>query len=536
MSRLSKAFDWTLGVVAPVRAMRRQHLRLFETDLQYREVFLAGMRAAGYRAAKNKTGQTPWVGGTNSADAEIAHDLPTLRNRSRELNRDDPLASGVMDTIVRNVIGTGMRAQAITGDDTKDTNIEEVWNELKDTISPADGGLPHGEMQAMVCHAWLSDGDVLRKATKTASAPREPVWCETIESDRLQTPMDKVTDGNIREGVERDKEGRTVAYWITKHHPGETIAPGMLRPHDQFIRVEKSEAAHLFTQERPGQSRGVPIFHAILQDLRDLDLLIIAGLKRAQIAACLSVFIKSEGTLEDMFQTTAKTYGYQIEEAIEPGMIFKLYPSESIETLIPNFPTPELAPFIIMLARRIGAALGVSWQVVLKDFGDSTYSSARTDLLESRMTYKVLGHAFVEKFLNWEWFLVLSDARLRGDRRLRGVTDVDLRKVSWIMNGWQWVDPLKEAKANEIAIESGIKTKREVCAERGMDWEEVLRQRLREEKTELDLRVKMGLPAKEPDEPSAQSGNGNGNGGGGARSVEELVESMIADAFEDIKR
>jgi hypothetical protein len=189
-----------------------------------------------------------------------------------------------------------------------------------------------------------------------------------------------------------------------------------------------------------------------------------------------------------------------------------------------------------MLCRRIGAALGVSWQIVLKDFSASTYSSARTDLLEARQTYVYFQKWFIEKYLDWQWFAVMEDARLNGE--LPGITPEEIEMVTWIPNGWRWVDPEKEAKGVQIELEIGITSLRDVCASQGKDWEEVMRQRLVEEKREKELRKEMGLEEKKekPDDvPSDgrkveagetedgednQPPGGNGNGRRSVNSVE----------------
>jgi len=515
---LTRITDAMVRLFSPRAQARRMHFRRMESSEEYRNGVFALMGARGYRAAADGKTKTTWLGGDGSADAEILGNLPALRAKSRELNRDDSVGSGITETFVNNVVGTGLRPQARTGDMDKDQRIESVWTERAASLSLSDG-LTYPETQRMVFRKWFEDGDAIRKNVKRR--PMDPIWFETIEAERLATPtkrsmpLVKAGENEIRDGVERDAAGVPVAYWIMKHHPGEIFTPDNLE-REKFVRVLASEVRHLKTTERPGQTRGVPAFHAILQDVRDLDLLLLASLKRVQIAACLAVILESPEDTQDVFDVTAQKYGLQLDQKLEPGMMFKTYPGEQAKTLIPNFPTPELAPFIIVLARRIGAALGVCWQMVLKDFSDSTYSSARTDLLESRITFLVRRSVLVEKILTPEWVAVMQDARLRGDTRLRGVTDDDIRKVQWIAPGWKWVDPQKEALATKVSLQLGITTQRDVCAANGEDWEEVMRQRLVEEKREDEIRQELGLrprvqpqPVKdkdliEPDDPKPQ--------------------------------
>lgn len=518
-SKVERAADWLVGLVSPGRAYVRSHFRRMERDPDYREGVLALLRARGYRAAEDAKNKTPFRSTVNrSADAEVLLDRPVLTAKARELGRDDALASGLVGTFTTNVVGTGLTPQAVIRRPDRKvareirTACETVWDERAGYLDPANGHT-HGEHQRLVFGRLFEDGDVLIHRMKRA--PSDPVRFEVVECDRILTPVDlpqgRIPAGHqVIDGVQKDQDGIPVGYWVAKTHPGGEAFTGMMNnaaralpslSWTQFSYVPATEARHLKIAGRPGQTRGVPKLAAVIQDLRDLDLLMIAALKRTQVAACLAVFLKSSATTQQVLPATAEKYGYRLDQDLEPGMIFKLLPGEDVETLVPNFPTPELAGFIIMLARRIGAALGVSWQVVLKDFSASTYSSARTDLLETRQVYKVLSDYLRDALLVWEWASVMEDALLRGDVRLAGLTMEDAQAVSWIAPGWQWVDPLKEAQAVALKLEAGLTCLRDEAAALGKDWEDLLVQRLEEEKREQELREEMGLgpaPAKQP--------------------------------------
>ena len=508
-NRIERAVDTVIGLFNPRKAFMRSHFRRMERDPDYRENVFTLMRARGYRNASSGSQKTPWGGTSRDADGEITGNRKQLVSRSREVNRDDPVASGLTGTYVHNWIGTGMTPQAQTGDDAKDDALEAVWELRKDSLYPADL-LDYEEAQSLNARKLIEDGEVL---VKQARRPRrygaDPVWFEIVESDRLATPQQLAGEelaGRIREGVERDENGWIVAFHIRKTHPGKM---SVLDAADRkFARVEAGVVRHLKFTRRPGQSRGVPLFHAVLQDLRDLDLLIVASLKRTQISACLSIFIKSPLPADQILDITAEKYGYKLDDTLEPGMIMKLFPGEEVQTIIPNFPGSDLVPFILLLARRIGAALGVSWQVVLKDFSQANYSSARTDLMESRQVYVVLQRWFETKLLKWEWRTVMEDALLRREPLMvaAGVELADIRKVKWIPNGWDWVDPVKEAKGKEIELKMKVTSPYEICASKGKDFPTVLRQCLKAEQLEIRLREEMKLPARAPDsafEPAA---------------------------------
>lgn len=517
MSRKSDRFqrlvDWGIGLVSPRRAVIRSHFRRMENDEEYREGVFTLLRARGYRSAKEDDNATPFSGQSRSADGETLLEAGKLRDRSRELHRDDSVASGLLDTFVREIIGTELRPQSAAKEKKDADNIESVWEDRRATLNPTEL-VPIGQWFRILANKLVEDGEAIVK--RAISKAGEPVWFEIVESERLETPTDaqpRDSEGSIRKGVERDRDGKIVAYWVMKRHPGDVIpGSGSVQKFTSqtalqkrnFTRVGVDSLRHVKLADRPGQSRGIALLHAVLQDLRDLDLLILACLKRTQVAACFALFIKSEQKVPDLLALTAENYGYRLKQNIVPGMIFKLFPNESIQEVIPNFSAPDLAPFVVLLARRIGAAVGVSWQTVLRDWSESTYSSARTQILADSPTMQILRHDLKEGILDWLWSSVMEDAALRGDERLAGLDAATLKLVKWIANGRPWIDPLKEAQATELKLKLRITTRRDVCGELGTDWEEQLEQSILEEKRENELRVKHNTPRREDVEAEAE--------------------------------
>lgn len=434
------------------------------------------LKARSYRAASSSPQK--WLQNESAPDSD-ASDLAAMRKRSAELERDDSIACGLVKTFVDNVVGSrGLEPQVRTQDRALNDAIESVWHERASQLHPVDQ-LTYGQAQRLKFRRALVDGDVLVVAS---SDPGEPIAFEIVEAPRIQTPAGKINDPTIVSGVERDARKRPIAYHVGDYG-GEYGGGG--KP----VRVEAERAHMLRHVLRSGQSRGVSYFHAVLQDIRDLDLLLVASLKRTQIAACLALFIESELPITDLTEATEQTYGYKLDQAIEPGMIFKLFPGEKVSSLLPNFPVPELVPFTVAIARRIGVALGVSWQTLLRDFSQSNYSSARTTLLDDRRTFQALQEWFIP-LLDWEWAQVMSDARLRGDPRLANVDDAAIRSVRWVAQGWQWVDPQKEAAGTEIKLRLGLTTLRAEAAAQGQDWEDLATQKVEEEAFYAALRRK----------------------------------------------
>ncbi len=66
--------------------------------------------AGGYSGGRRDRKATKNWGTTGGdPDSDILFDLPTLRERSRDLIRNEPLATGAAGTMVTNVIGSGLK-------------------------------------------------------------------------------------------------------------------------------------------------------------------------------------------------------------------------------------------------------------------------------------------------------------------------------------------------------------------------------------------------------------------------------------------
>lgn len=81
---LGDRLDNLIGVFSPERAARR---------LAFRNAMRIG--ASHYRGSRQTRISYNWIVGQESADASMDGELQTLRNRSRDLNRNNPVAAGI---------------------------------------------------------------------------------------------------------------------------------------------------------------------------------------------------------------------------------------------------------------------------------------------------------------------------------------------------------------------------------------------------------------------------------------------------------
>ncbi|WP_447979076.1 phage portal protein [Candidatus Nitrospira bockiana] len=502
-ARLGQALDRAILAVAPAWGIKRLQARTAASLLS------AYVGAEGGRLRKD------WSALGASADADILNDLPTLRNRSRDLNRNNAHAAAITNAVVVNVVGSGIRPQArpdaqalgLTPDHARrfTRQAERAWRHWV-PWADSQGRLSFYGIESLVQRQILENGEVLVLPLMVKDEPWRPfsLALEVIEADRLETPPEKRSDLNIRDGVELGARGQPVAYWIRKRHPGDLFLgrPGArLAQSAEYVRYPAFNAAgrrnvfHLYWMLRPGQTRGVPFFAPTMAMFKDLADYMEAELVAARVAACFAAFVKKNDPMGSALANATGTteQGQRVEE-LEPGMIDYLQPGEDVVFANPNRPGGTYEPFLLSILRAIGSALGLPLELVLKDFSKVNYASARAAILEARRFFKGYQEWLAQNLCQPIWEMVLEEAWLRERLdavNLFGDEREDWMRTRWIAPGWGWVDPVKEVTSSKLAIENNLSSLADECASQGRDWEEVLEQRQRE----VELMRELGVPS-----------------------------------------
>lgn len=500
--RLADKIDSFISFFSPAAGLKRR---------MYREAIKISDRFTSYRGASRDRLRSSWLPGGGSADEDLLPELKDIRERSRDLNRNDAHASGITSTMTINVVGSGIRPQSRVDREVLDISEEEANVFQKDAeriwrrwVPFADAGnrMDFYEIQHLVDRQILENGEALI-IPMMIQDPVRPyrMALHVIESDRLDTPQEKRGDKSVRSGVRIGDKGEPISYFIQKTHPGDIRYAK--REEKEFIEIPafneygRRNVFHLYHVHRSGQTRGVPFFAPVLSYFKDLSEYAEAELVAARIAACFSLFITSEASMD-----VSASGGYernpagQLIESLEPGMIKHLMPGESITSFNPQRPGSSFEPFVERILKAISAALGLPYELVAKDFSKTNYSSARAALLEARRYFKMRQEWLSRKLCQPVWEMLLEEAYL--ERELRADTFLENRRywtsASWIAPGWEWVDPLKEAQAAEVGLRNGIVTYSDLYAQEGKDWEESFEQRKREQEKlkSLGLEVNNG--------------------------------------------
>jgi lambda family phage portal protein len=239
--------DRAIGVVAPRAAVRR---------MLARQSFKALTR--GYDGAARGRRTDGWRAPNSSADAEIAVAGALLRDRMRDLVRNNPHAAKAVSVLVNNIVGAGIIPRAASGNDKLDRQTDVLW-ELWSAQCDAEGQLDFYGLQTLACRELVEAGEVLirRRPRRAGDGLAVPLQMQVIETDLLDACRngDLADGGRILQGVEFDAIGRRRAYWLFAQHPGDNAVS--LRPWLDSIAVPASDVAHVYEKQRT-QVRGVP--------------------------------------------------------------------------------------------------------------------------------------------------------------------------------------------------------------------------------------------------------------------------------------
>lgn len=485
-----------MAAISPQRALRRVQAR---TQLS--------MLTGGYTGGRRDRRATKeWTVTGGSADADLLPDLETLRERSRDLERNIPLATGAIATNVTSIVGTGLKAFPMVDRDalglTEDQAnawelraeaIWKAWATHKD--SDASRTQRFADQQALAVRSVLLNGDhfvvkrFLDRGRPLATA------LQHVEADRICNP-NRARDGSllpggnqIAGGVELDGTMAPVRYHVLKHHPGGLqVSAGEWTSLPAFADDGRRLVLHLFDRRRPDQTRGVPYLAPVIETLKQLGRYTDAELAAAVLSAMFTVFVKTEGSPSPLGAGSAPSTDPRsaAEFKLAEGAILDLGPGEDIVTANPGRPNALFDPFVMAMLRQVGVALELPFEVLIKHF-TASYSASRAALLEAWKFWRGRRAWLAAEFCQPVYEEVIGEAVLRGMLDAPGFMADEGLRHAWL--GCEWVgdapgqlDPLKEANAHKVLVEEEFSTRTRSTAElTGMSWELVHRLRAREE-------------------------------------------------------
>lgn len=477
-----------------------------------------------WKGARNDRQQTKgWVLGTaGSADADIVDDLPSLRRRSRQLLRDNPLAGGAINTACKSVVGTGLNLRSevdreILGWD-EDKAIE--WQRKAEQLfslwarnSACDMEMTQDfwELQDLAFRSTLESGDALALFCyrKHPSSPFG-LAVQIVEGDRICTPTGKSDGTNLVAGVVIDGNGAPVSYWVADQHPGarSTGAKRTWSSKPAFSPSGRRIAKHLFFRMRPHQHRGIPYLAPVIETLKELGEYTDGELRAAVISGLYTVNVTNPGGTVDPVtgepvvpaELEEGASGEEQEFHLGYGAINILEPGQKIESTTPGRPNVAFDPFVLAMLRQVGVALEIPYEILIQHF-TASYSAARAALLELAKFIRKRRAWLAAHFCQPVFEAFLEEAVALRLIEAPGFFDDPMKRLAYCGASWGGdslgqIDIKKEADGWKTMVDENFAAKADASAALlGGDWDRTLERRAYEHKREKELGL---LPAPAP--------------------------------------
>jgi lambda family phage portal protein len=425
-----------------------------------------------------------FLASNTSADAELNNSLTVLRNRSRDLARNNEYAKRFLSMIKTNVVGEKgftlqVRARNIDGslDSVGNKIVEDSFARWAKLGNPeVSGRMSWLDCQRYVAEALARDGEVFAKKVRN-NRYQDGFSIQFLEPEMVDTEKNgRAQNGNeIRMGVELDQYHRPVAYYVKTRHPND-MAISTAQNSAKLVRVDASEMIHIFMQQRQYQTRGEPFMAPAIASLK-----MLGGYREAELVAARAAAAKF-GIITtptgDEFVGDDEVDDIPIID-MEPASVYQLPEGHDFKMIDPTHPTTAFDSFEKAVLRGIASGLNVSYTSLANDLTGVSYSSIRQGTIEERDNYKMLQSFVIEHFCEPVFNAWLDSALDFGSMNIPATNEKFNKFSSNIIfrgRGFAWVDPQREISASVTAINNGLLSMSDVAANYGRDVEDLFSQ------------------------------------------------------------
>ena len=453
-----------------------------------------GVGRSGYVGARKGRRTSDWITSGASGNAELSAGMVTLRERSRDVRRNNPHGAAALVTLANYVSGMAPQSgilparsadgtitdEARRAADELNTRIDALWADWA-RVCLVDGGT-FATAQTQATLGMFESGETFTRVRprRLSDGLPVPVQIELLEADYCDHTINRTTDtgGAIIQGVEFDALGRRSAYHMLRRHPGEALLGLPLGAAPlETVALSADNVAHLFNKPfvRPGQARGVPHLHAILQALRDFEGLQDAERLRAKVAASFMGVVRSSESFNYPDEAGDPTginpvrdANGDIMERFRAGTWVYAEDGQEIEFNRP----PEFRGYKDHAwtdLHAMAAGIGLPYELMTGDLSGTNYSSIMFGMgsfwrLAERIQTEALEPLWCRRV--WRWFVDFGQAA--------GILPDEAGPVRWVSKPFPQVDPVKQNRGKLLAVRAGALTLSDWIRETGQDPEHVL--------------------------------------------------------------
>lgn len=421
-----------------------------------------GNLARAYEGGAKSRGTGGWTATSASADAIIGSDLSTLRDRSRDLVRNNAFAAKAVQVLVNSAVGYGIRPRPNTSNKRVERKLIDLW-ERWSAVCDADGHTNFDGLLGLAVREMFEGGEALliRRWRRAGDGLPLPFQIEVREGEHFDDGIGAYGRERVSQGIEYDATGRRVAYWLHQDHPGDS----RIWSRRTSQRIPATEVAHLFERQRT-QNRGVPWGAPAMRAIRDLDDWHLAEQTRKKTEACLvGVIIGDE---QDTSRPPAMVdEAGRAVEGFTPGMIAYASGTKDVKFNQPSS-TGGVYEWHSVQAHQIAAGFRVPYELMTGDLKQVNFSSSRVGMNEFRRMIELLQWQTIIPMACdkvWAWFCEAA--------YLEGHIPTPYVPSKWDPPRFDSVNPLQDAQADLLEVRAGFASLPQMISKRGYSPDEV---------------------------------------------------------------
>ena len=423
---------------------------------------------------------------TSSGPNRAIEGLQNIRNRSRDVSRNDWSGEAGVQKWTTNLIGIGITPRfKRLKDKARKQQLIDLWSDFV-AVADADGVLDLYGLQTLAVRSWLESGEVFirrRRRFLDAGYP-VPLQIQLLEADMVplidEDSRAGMPEGNvIRSGIELNRRGQRVAYWVYKEHPGDGVSfsYGM-----ELVRVPAGDMLHVYEPKRPGQLRGVSMLASVLVRLRNIGDYEDATLERQKLAnlyvGTLARSLPQNPGADDVDPLTGEAVDWGASEAatplpgLSPGLMMELDDGQKLDWSNPPEAGTTYSDYMRTSHLGTAAAAGLPYELFSGDIVNISDRTLRIIINDFRRhaeqrQWQIIIPKMCQPVMNW----FVEAAVLAG---LVGLDEADdVRRVEHAPHGWSHIHPVQDPTGKKIEVDNGFRSRASVVAGLGDDPDHV---------------------------------------------------------------
>lgn len=415
----------------------------------------------------------------------------TVLDRARYLVRNNPYASNGCEYYAAQLVGAGITPAWRA----RKAELERAWLRWTDEAD-AEGLTDFYGLQRRAARELFIAGEVFFRIRmrRPEDGLSVPLQLQMLASEMLPVEDHRtLANGNtVRAGVEFDLIGRRVAYWFYRAHPDDPTQ--MSRASGEQTRVPADQVLHILDPVEAGQIRGLSMMAPGIVKLWLLDIYDDAELDRKRTAALFTWFEVSPNG-DPVTDHDDEGDGTGTLE-LGSGAGIRLAPGADVRFAAPADVGGNYEAFQYRNLCAAAAAVGLPYAGLTGDLTKVNYGSLRGGEVAFRRRAEATQHSvLIHQLCRRVGEMWMAQAVLAG--AIEGLTPAafsaaraQLLPIPWAPPKWDWIDPLKDVKADREEVEAGFASRSAQIRRRGYDPEQVDAERA----ADMEREKALGLP------------------------------------------